>query len=105
MVARKTWPLCRSMPEANRSTEPAFVGAAPLTVSPVAPANPLAKFRPADEVTGTISMKSILLFFAPDALLTVKRPFVTVTVTVFSIQRLVLVGVPLIARTPLTLIL
>src|SRR5438105_1912029 len=42
MTTLKTWPECRSMP-AGRAKEPTFVGASPLEVSPVAPANPAGK--------------------------------------------------------------
>ena len=45
-------------------------------------------------VAGVISMKLILLFLAPVAVLTVSRPSLTVTVRVPWIQRLAVVGVP-----------
>lgn len=50
------------------------------------------------------STKSISLFWAPDALETVSRPSVTVTVTVFSNHRVADVGVALIASTPSTFV-
>ena len=45
-------------------------------------------------------MKQILLFCAPAPFVTVSLPSVTVTVLVPSIQRVLVVGVPLTVRTP-----
>ncbi|HMO27643.1 MAG TPA: hypothetical protein PKB10_15390, partial [Tepidisphaeraceae bacterium] len=47
--------------------------------------------------------KLILLLLAPDAFVIVSLPSVTLTRTVFSNHRLLLVGVPLIASVPSTL--
>ena len=51
-----------------------------------------------------ISTKQILLLLAPAPLRIVRRPSVTVTVDVPSIQRVVVVGVPVTVRTPSTVI-
>jgi len=49
---------------------------------------------------GVISTKHSLLLLAPEALVSVRRPSVTVTVVVPSIQRVAEDGVPLTVRTP-----